>query len=205
MFAFALWDSRERILFLARDRAGKKPLYYFHDHDGFTFASEPKAFLADPKFQPEPNLEALAAYLSYQYVPSPMSAFNGVQKLPAAHFLVVHDGRVVIERYWRLSFSPKKHIGEDEAITEVLDRLREAVRLRLVSDVPLGAFLSGGIDSSVIVALMAEASGSAVKTFSIGFAEKDYDELPYARLVAKRYATDHHELVVRPRATDILP
>jgi asparagine synthase (glutamine-hydrolysing) len=204
MFAFALWDAKERVLFVARDRVGKKPLCYFNDREGIAFASEPKAFIADPSFQAKPNLEAISAYLSHQYVPSPLSAFEGVQKLPPAHFLVVRDRRITIERYWRLSYSSKRALREEEASADLLQRLREAVRLRLVSDVPLGAFLSGGVDSSAVVALMAEACGT-VKTFSIGFAEKEFDELPYARLVAKRYATDHHEFVVRPRATDILP
>jgi asparagine synthase (glutamine-hydrolysing) len=205
MFAFALWDAKERKLFAARDRVGKKPLHYFIDRDGFAFASEPKAFLADPSFSPEPDLEAISAFLTYQYVPSPLSAFRGVQKLPPAHFLTVQDGRVSVQRYWRLSYANKRRMSETDACAELLDRLREAVRLRLISDVPLGAFLSGGIDSSAVVALMAQLSDTPVKTFSIGFDEKEFDELPYARLVAERYATDHHEFIVRPNATEIFP
>jgi asparagine synthase (glutamine-hydrolysing) len=205
MFAFALWDANQRMLFLARDRVGKKPVHYLVDDDGLAFASEPKAFLARPAFKPEPNLEALSAFLDYQYVPSPLSAFSGVQKLPPAHYLVVRDGHVEVQRYWKLSYAAKRRLGEDEACDELVQRLREAVRLRLVSDVPLGAFLSGGVDSSAVVALMAELSDSPVKTFSIGFDEASYNELPYARLIAQRYGTDHHEFVVTPHAADIFP
>jgi asparagine synthase (glutamine-hydrolysing) len=205
MFAFALWDAASRKLFIARDRVGKKPLHYQLDRDGLMFASEPKAFLADAHFDARPNLEAISAYLNYQYVPSPLSAFEGVHKLPPAHYLVVHDGRVTVERYWKLSYGAKRQLTEDEACAELLERLREAVRLRLISDVPLGAFLSGGIDSSAVVALMAGLSDAPVKTFSIGFDEKAFDELPYARMIAARYGTDHHEFVVRPDAVEIFP
>lgn len=204
MFAFALWDAREHLLFIARDRLGKKPLHYLIDNDGVAFASEPKAFLADRSFQPRPNPQAISAYLTYQYVPSPLSAFEGVRKLPPGHHMVVRDGTVTVERYWKLSYASKRQISEPQACEELLERLREAVRLRLISDVPLGVFLSGGIDSSAIVALMAGLSGAPVKTFSIGFDEKEFDELPYARLVAQRYATEHHEFIVRPQATEIL-
>jgi asparagine synthase (glutamine-hydrolysing) len=205
MFAFAIWDAPARTLFVARDRVGKKPLHYWLDRDGMAFASEPKAFLADPGFVPEANPEAISAYLNYQYVPSPLSAFKGVHKLPPGHWMLIKDGRITIERYWRLHYAAKRQISEADACAELLDRLREAVRIRLVSDVPLGAFLSGGVDSSVVVALMAGLSGTPVKTFSIGFDEKEYDELPYARLVAQRYGTDHHEFVVRPDAVEIFP
>ena len=205
MFAFAIWDRRERTLFIARDRLGKKPLYYLVDGDGIAFASEPKAFLADPSFKAQPNLEAISHYLTYQYVPSPLTAFQGVQKLPPAHYLLVKNGEISRERYWKLHYSPKRRLTDDEACDELLGRLREAVKLRLISDVPLGAFLSGGIDSGTIVALMAELGAAPVKTFSIGFEEKAYDELPYARQVAERYGTDHHEFVVRPKAVEIFP
>jgi asparagine synthase (glutamine-hydrolysing) len=203
MFAFALWDVTERTLFVARDRVGKKPLHYLLDDDGVAFASEPKAFLADSTFQPRPNPQAISAYLAYQYVPSPLSAFEGVSKLPPGHFMLVRDGKVRVERYWKLSYAKKRQFTEPQACEELLERLREAVRLRLISDVPLGVFLSGGVDSSAIVALMASLSNAPVKTFSIGFDEKDFDELPYARLVAERFATDHHEFIVRPDARDI--
>ena len=205
MFAFAIWDARDRSLFVARDRVGKKPLHYRVDADGLVFASEAKAFFAEPSFSASPNLEAIAHYLSYQYVPSPYSAFEGVHKLPPGSYLLVRDGSVTVHRYWRLRYTPKQQITEEAAAEELRERLREAVRIRMVSDVPLGAFLSGGVDSSSIVALMAQLSSSPVKTFSIGFDEKEYDELPYARRVAEQYGTDHHEFVVRPDAAAVIP
>ncbi|MDR7420808.1 MAG: asparagine synthase (glutamine-hydrolyzing), partial [Armatimonadota bacterium] len=183
MFAFALWDRRERTLLLARDRLGKKPLFYRLDRDGIEFASEPKGFLANPEFEPEADPAAIQAYLALQYVPSPRSAFRGVNKLPPAHYLVVRDGRIEIARYWRLRYEPKLGCSEDEAAERLLHHLDEAVRLRLVSDVPLGAFLSGGLDSGTVVALMARHSSGPVRTFSIGFDEPAYNELPEARLV----------------------
>jgi asparagine synthase (glutamine-hydrolysing) len=203
MFAFAIWDAAKQELFAARDRLGKKPFHYWVHEDGVTFASEPKAFLADERFVPSANPEAIWHYLAYQYVPSPLSAFEGVKKLPAAHYLTVRDGRISTHRYWRLRYEPKRRIGEREARDELESRLRAAVRRRLISDVPLGAFLSGGVDSSAVVAIMAQEGGTPVKTFSIGFDESDYDELPYARMLAARYGTEHREFVVRPRASDI--
>ena len=204
MFAFAIWDRTAQTLFIARDRLGKKPLCYWLDDDGLAFASEPKAFLADPGFEPQPDLDAVSHYLSYQYVPNPSSAFKDVRKLPPACYMIVSPGRVRTERYWELRYNPKRQMKEDAACEELLARLTDAVRLRLISDVPLGAFLSGGIDSSAIVALMA-AQGGRVKTFSIGFDEEEYNELPYARAIVERYSTDHHEFVVRPDARDIFP
>jgi asparagine synthase (glutamine-hydrolysing) len=205
MFAFALWDGGRRRLFLARDRPGKKPLYYRLDADGIAFASEPKAFLAEPSFEARPDAAALFDYLTYHYVPAPRSAFTNVRRVPPAHYLLVEDGHVRLERYWRLRYRPKRSLSEGEAAAELLARLRDAVRARLVADVPIGAFLSGGIDSSAIVALMAEIGVGPVRTFSIGFEEPEYDELPYARLVARRYGTEHREFVVRPDAVDVLP
>jgi asparagine synthase (glutamine-hydrolysing) len=190
---------------LARDRTGKKPLYYRLDGDGISFASEPKAFLADPSFEATPALEALSDYLTFHYVPAPGSAFAGVHRVPPAHYLLVEDGQVRLERYWRLHFAPKRQPSEEDAAAELLARLRDAVRCRLVADVPLGAFLSGGIDSSAVVALMAEAGAAPVRTFSIGFEEPAYDERPFAQLVARRYGCEHHEFVVRPEAVDVLP
>jgi asparagine synthase (glutamine-hydrolysing) len=205
MFAFALWDGGRRRLLLARDRPGKKPLYYRLDGDGIAFASEPKAFLAEPSFEPRPDVGALYDYLTYHYVPGPVSAFQGVRRVPPAHYLLVEDGQVRLERYWQLRSEPKRRLSEADAAAELLARLRNAVRARLVADVPLGAFLSGGIDSSAVVALMAEAGAGPVRTFSIGFEEPAYDERAYARLVARRYGTDHREFVVRPEAVDLLP
>ena len=204
MFAFALWDNTRERLLLARDRVGKKPLTYRIDADGIAFASEPKAFLADPSFKPEVDAAALSHYLTYQYVPAPMSAFAGVRKLPPAHYLVVERGEVAVRRYWRLNYANKSDVTEQEAVERLRDLLKASVKKRLISDVPLGAFLSGGIDSGSIVALMAELGTGPVKTFSIGFEEKEFDELSYARLVATRYGTEHHEFVVRPDALSML-
>jgi len=204
MFAFAIWDADNERLFIARDRVGKKPLHYWVDADGIAFASEPKAFLADPGFIPRPDLAAISLYLTYQYVPSPASAFAGVAKLSPGHYLIAENGRITTRRYWRLRYGDKTQIGEEEACREIVSRLREAVRIRLLSDVPLGAFLSGGIDSSAVVALMSELGGR-VKTFSIGFEQKEYDETEHARVIAKRFGTDHHEFVVRPDAVEVIP
>ena len=205
MFAIALWDAPRRRLVIARDRLGKKPLHYRLDADGLAFASEPKAFLADPGFTRDVDHQAISHYLSLGYVPAPLSAFKGIAKLPPAHTLVVEDGRVTIERYWRLSYVPQTDtISDDEALDGLTTRLRTAVRQRLISDVPLGAFLSGGIDSGLVVSFMAELA-PRVRTFSIGFGEQEYNELPAARLVAERYATDHTEFVVEPHAVELIP
>jgi asparagine synthase (glutamine-hydrolysing) len=205
MFAFAIWDGRNRQLFLARDRLGKKPLCYQWDAEAFRFASEAKAILQDPAVPVRPDPEGISLYLTYGYVPSPVSAFQGLCKLPPAHYLTCRDGEVKVVRYWRLRRDTKQHRPEAEWCEEIRARLEEAVRLRLISDVPLGAFLSGGIDSSAVVAMMSRAAGGAIKTFSIGFDQPEYDELAYARRIAERFATDHHELVVRPDAVAVLP
>ncbi len=205
MFAFAIWDAREQTLFAARDRAGQKPFYYREDADGLVFASEPKAFLADPAFVPEVDPAALWQYLSFQYVPSPGSAFRGVRRLPPAHVLRLERGRVTIERYWTLRYAPKSAMSEDEATERVRADVAEATRLMMVSDVPIGAFLSGGIDSSLVVAMMAQTTGSRIKTFSIGFDDAAYDETRYARDVAARFGTEHHETIIRPDALAVLP
>lgn len=209
MFAFAIWDERKRLLFLARDRVGKKPLFYYYDDRSFVFGSEIKAILQDPAIKREPDLIAIHHYLTYQSVPSPWSAFKGIKKLPPAHYLIYKDGEVSVKRYWKLSYLPKYQANTEAERTRLKDRLREklkeAVRIRLISDVPLGAFLSGGIDSSVVVALMSKVADEPVRTFSIGFYEEDYDELRYARAVAERFNTEHTEFKVRPDAVEILP
>ncbi len=205
MFAFVLWDAPRRRVFAARDRVGKKPFFYRLDADGLAFASEPKALLADPSFEPRVDLQAISHYLSYQYIPAPRSGFDGVRKLPPGHTLMVEDGRVSLNRYWRLSYRHKTPMTEAEAVEALAGHLRRAVKRRLVSDVPLGAFLSGGIDSGLVVSFMAECLDAPVRTFSIGFREKAYNELPAARLVAERYGTAHREFVVRPNAIDLLP
>ena len=209
MFAFAIWDDREKVLFLARDRMGKKPLFYAMLPDRFLFGSEIKAILQDPEIRPEPDLQAIHYYLAYQSVPSPYSAFRGIHKLPPAHCLLVKQGTGVPRRYWKLSYKEKLTVNgareEQDLQEEILERLREAVRIRLVSDVPLGAFLSGGLDSSMVVALMAGIFNHAVKTFSISFAQEEYNEAHFARMVANRYQTDHHEFKVTPDARAIFP
>jgi asparagine synthase (glutamine-hydrolysing) len=205
MFAFALWDERRQRLVLARDRFGKKPLLYALTGEGLTFASEIKAMLQDPAVNAEVDETALHHYLTYGYIPAPHTAFRQVRKLPPASLLVWENGRITIEKYWTLRYTPKLVIDETEAAEELLRRLREAVRLRLMSEVPLGAFLSGGIDSSAVVAMMAEEMSEPVKTFSIGFDDQSFNELDYARLVARRYATEHHEFTVTSDALAVLP
>lgn len=205
MFAFAVWDQAQGRLILGRDRAGEKPLFYHAGPEGIGFASSLRALLEDPRVSREPDPRALSLYLRYLCVPSPLTAFQGICKLPPAHIMVWEKGHHRVEPYWELHHGPKWKISEEEAAEELLRLLREAVRARLISDVPLGAFLSGGIDSSAVVALMAGASSKPTQTFSIGFDDGSYDERRYARLVASRFGTDHHEFVVSPRAADILP
>lgn len=204
MFAFAIWDEPKRLLFLARDRLGKKPLFYHFDGTRLLFGSEPKSILAHPDVAREPDREALDYYISFGYVPSPFSAFKGVRKLEPAHYLTLQHGRLDIRRYWQVHYLPKLEISEREASGQIVERLTEAVKLRLVSDVPLGAFLSGGIDSSAVVALMAKLSNTPVKTFSIGFKEPSYDETRYAQIIARKFGTEHHEFIVEPDATAVL-
>lgn len=207
MFAIALWDGRSDELILARDRVGKKPLFYAWHEGLFLFGSEIKAVLATPGFSREPALEAIHHYLSLQYVPAPFSAFEGIKKVPQASYMVVsRSGNVSVKEYWKLP-DPREALYRpvQELQEELISLIDESVRLRMISDVPLGAFLSGGVDSSAVVAMMARHSSGRVKTFSIGFDEKEYDERTYARMVAERYDTDHHEMVVRPNAMDILP
>jgi asparagine synthase (glutamine-hydrolysing) len=208
MFAFAIWDANLKQLFIARDRLGKKPLVYLNQNGFFAFASEIKALLQIPGVERKVNDKALHDYLTYQYVPSPHTIFEGIYKLPPAHYLIMDSrGNVKIERYWKLRFSAVggKKPDINETSDAIREKLEESVRLRLISDVPLGAFLSGGIDSSLVVGIMAKLSDRPVKTFSIGFEEKDFDELTYARMVAKHFSTDHHEFVVKPNAIEILP
>jgi asparagine synthase (glutamine-hydrolysing) len=205
MFAFALWDAPRRRLFLARDRLGKKPLFYARTPTALIFGSGAGAVLADPSIEAHPDFAAIDAYLTYQYVPSPMTAFAGISKLPPAHYAVCDAGGTLqVVRYWRPPAGPTSTRSAGELRDELLWRLREAVRMRLMADVPIGAFLSGGVDSATVVALMSE-SGRRVKTFSIGFEDAAFNELAFARLVAGRYDTDHHEFMVRPDASDVLP
>lgn len=194
MFAFALWDERRERLLIARDRMGEKPLYFTQTADSFVFASELKSLVVHPAVERRVNLLALRKYLQYEFVPSPHTMIAGVHKLRPAHRLIFEKGEWRTESYWRLNYDGERlKIGEDEAAEELHDRLREAVRMRLVSDVPLGVLLSGGIDSSTVAALACEAAEGRVKTFSIAFDEKSFDESSYARLVAEHLGTEHYE------------
>ena len=207
MFAFAIWDGPRRRLFAARDRVGIKPLVYAWDGHHLSFASEIKALLEDPQVPRRLDPEALAQYFTYLYVPSPRTIFADIKKLPPASYLLcrLDGGAPEIHRYWDLDFTPRATGSEREWIERVEAAVREAVRLHMVSDVPIGAFLSGGVDSSTVVASMAMASDRPIKTFSIGFDEADFDELTYAREVAARYGTEHFELVLKPDVMEILP
>ena len=207
MFAFALWDSRRRQLVVARDRVGKKPLFYSHRLGaGLSFASEIRALMRDPEIPRDLDYQAIDCFLAYQYVPSPLSIFRSVRKLPPASVLTYRGGRVSIERYWRLDYGTKREVRDREELgEEIRDAIRRATRRRMVADVPLGAFLSGGIDSSAVVAAMAEASPQPVKTFSIGFENESFNELPYARKIAEQFGTEHHEFVVKPDAVELIP
>ena len=194
MFALALWDERRKRLLIARDRFGEKPLFWGVFGNHLLFASEPKVLLAHPAVRPELNLNALRQYLSFDYVPAPLSIYQGISKLPAAHSLMLEDGEVKVERYWRLSYQTRQPVPPvNEAAEQLRGLLADAVKMRLVSDVPLGVLLSGGIDSSLVTALAVGASSETVKTFSISFAEASFDESQYARAVAKFLGTDHHE------------
>ena len=194
MFAFALWDDQQRRLFIARDRFGEKPLYWGVFDRTLLFASEPKVLLAHPAVRPDLDLNALRQYLSFDYVPAPLSIYEGINKLPAAHHLTLEDGRVEVKRYWQLSYKLREPVpAVSEAASQLRDLLEDSVRMRLVSDVPLGVLLSGGIDSSMVTALAVRASSETVKTFSIAFAEGSFDESQYARRVAQYLGTDHHE------------
>ena len=206
MFAFALWDEKKKRLFLARDRLGKKPLVYSLSSESLVFASEIKALLLDPEVEKEISPVALHHYLTYQYVPAPFSIFKSIHKLLPAHYLLYENGAAAIHRYWDVSYEPKLlHNSLQEYGEHFLDVFKEAVRIRLGSDVPFGAFLSGGIDSSIVVAIMSTLLNRPVKTFSIGFEEEEYNELPYARMIADKYKTDHHEFIVKPDIADLLP
>jgi asparagine synthase (glutamine-hydrolysing) len=213
MFALAIWDRRSRRLILARDRLGKKPLYYASTGKAFLFGSEIKSLLTWPGLPRTADLSAVDDYLTLAYVPAPQTAFVGIRKVPAAHYLVIDargDGSLAEPeptRYWRLPEprAVRRRRRAADLRRELVAHLEEAVRLRLISDVPLGAFLSGGVDSSAVVAMMARVGAGTVKTFSIGFAAKEYDETRYARMVAERYGTEHEEFVVEPDAVAVLP
>jgi asparagine synthase (glutamine-hydrolysing) len=207
MFAFAVLDLKDMRLFLARDRLGKKPLYYRAATDGLTFASELKAILAHPRVPRQLDVTALGQYLAYGYIPAPGTIYRGITKLPPAHFARVsleNPQEIILQRYWDLPETDQRPPARDcqEEFEEVLG---EAVRLRLISDVPLGAFASGGLDSTLIIRQMRQLSSGPVRTFAIGFPEAESSELPWARQVARRYDTEHHEEIVAPDALALLP
>jgi asparagine synthase (glutamine-hydrolysing) len=207
MFAFAIWDERRRELLLGRDRLGIKPLYYAATREGFLFGSELKALIQSPWLAPRLDRRALAGYLQYGYVPDPLSILDGVAKLPAGHTLRIRSGRPSTpRRYWHPSdhFKVDARASAEELTDELWRKLEEAVRFHLVSDVPVGAFLSGGVDSSAVVSIMARSSRHPVQTFSVGFREDRYNELPHARRVAAACGTEHHELVVEPNDLKVL-
>jgi asparagine synthase (glutamine-hydrolysing) len=204
MFAFALWDSKHQRLLAARDRFGKKPLNYYWDGERLIFGSEIKSIL-EAGIPREVNPIALDEYLAYRYVPTPNTLFKHISKLPAAHILVYQDGQIRTQPYWELSFLPTCKDDLVTAIERCRALIKDAVQMRLISEVPLGAFLSGGIDSSTIVGLMSQIMSQPVKTFSIGFEEEDYNELLYARQVAQHFSTDHYEFLIRPDLVSVLP
>ncbi|HBC72892.1 MAG: Asparagine synthetase [Candidatus Amesbacteria bacterium GW2011_GWB1_47_19] len=207
MFAFVIYDQKNDTLFCTRDRVGKKPFKYYIDGKVFIFASELKAILTQPEYIREPDYIAIHHYLTYQYCPSPLTGFKGISKLESGHYLLldIKTGKLVNKRYWKLDYSKKMNFTENEWKKIILSKLEESTKLRMISDVPLGAFLSGGIDSSAVVAMMAKYSNRPVKTFSIGFNEKKFDELPYAKIIAQLFKTDHTEYIVKPDTIEILP
>jgi len=206
MFAFTIWDTDHRVLFLARDRLGKKPLYYTEQADALTFASELGALMRDPTVDRVVDPYAIDEYLTYLFIPHPRTIFRDVRKLPPASYAIYQKGRLQIQRYWDVRYDC---IDEKRSFTDNVENLdallREAVRLRLLADVPLGAFLSGGLDSSLVVALMQEASSRPVRTFSIGYEESSFNELEHARQVADALGTEHEEHIVRYDVQELLP
>ena len=199
MFAFALYDERKKKLLLARDRMGEKPLHYAFDGRRLLFASEIKAILAVAPELAKIDSHAIRQYLFFGYIPGPTTAFQEIRKLQPGHLLEMEDGKIQIRQYWDLpAYGTHSPASAQECLEQLESRLEEAVRMRLIADVPLGAFLSGGLDSSTIVALMARSTSKPVKTFSIGFRLKDFDETPYARKVAEKFGTEHHELILEP-------
>jgi asparagine synthase (glutamine-hydrolysing) len=204
MFAFAIWDKKAQKLFVARDRLGIKPLHYFFDDNCLLFGSEIKSLLHAEVIAPEVDYQSLVYYFFYGYTPDPGSMFRGVKKLPPGHTLVWRNGQIQVTQYWDVKYRVDTIESEEFYVERSLEIMREAVRIRLMSEVPLGAFLSGGVDSSLVVALMAQEMSEPVKTFSIGFEDQSYDELQYARMVAEKYGTDHHEEIVRPDAEEVI-
>ena len=206
MFAFAIWDKNKERLFLARDRIGKKPLFYTIQNGSLIFASEMKSILEILETTPEIDFESIDLYLTYQYIPGPRTIFKSIKRLQPAHIITCNkNGNIKIERYWNLDFTKKTNLCFEDASQKIREILTESTKLRLISDVPLGAFLSGGHDSTIIVGLMSQIQSKPVKTFSIGFEDQDFSELKYAKIVAERFNTEHNEFIVKPHFIDILP
>lgn len=205
MFAFAIWDETEERLFLARDRLGQKPLFFSHGEDAFWFGSTIKAILSDSEITAQPDYHAIREYLTYQYVPHPKTGFKGIKQLSPGEYMIVEEGEISQDTYWSLPDLSSLSLSKSAIQERLREKVREAVRLRLRSDVPLGVFLSGGLDSSITVAMMDELGVDDIKTFSIGFDDERFDETNYARMVADRYDTDHHEFEVSPEEMVALP
>jgi asparagine synthase (glutamine-hydrolysing) len=204
MFALALWDMKKQMLFLARDRMGQKPLKYYLDDKKLIFASELKALLATKEVKKEVDLEAVDHFFSLEAVPAPLTGFRGIEKLPQASYLLVKNGKVSVKKYWQPEFLPKIKLTQSEIEEKVLDKLTKAIKLRMMADVEVGAFLSGGVDSSAVVALMSKLGQKKISTFSVGFSEKEYSELKYARIVSKKFKTNHHELILSPQSFSLV-
>jgi asparagine synthase (glutamine-hydrolysing) len=207
MYVIAIWDRRRRTLILLRDRLGKKPLYYSHVGSELAYASEMKGLLKDAFLSREVDLGSLSHYLTFQYVPAPASPLKAVRKLPPGHMLIASSAGVQIKKYWNLEYTaattdPRT---DEELVSELREKFLESVRLRMISERPLGAFLSGGLDSSAVVGAMREIGAPSISTFSIGFREDSHNELPHARRIAERFGTTHHELVVEPDAATVVP
>lgn len=204
MFAFGIWDRRHRSLLLARDRLGKKPLVYQHDAEGLRFASELKSLVSEPGFSKELDVSAFDDYLALQYVPHPKTIYKAARKLPPGHCAIYRNGDLRIEPYWQLPYEREVAGSEAEYSQQLRSKLTEATRLRMIADVPLGAFLSGGIDSTIVVGLMQQLSTEPVRTFSIGFPVKEYDETSFAREAARHLKTQHQEFIVEPQAVAVI-
>ncbi len=202
MFAFAIWDNRNHTLFLARDRLGIKPLYYLFDKNRFIFGSEIKSILQAGDVPKRIDLQALDHFLTFEFIPAPLSIFQDIKKLPPGHTLKLKNNEIWVRSYWDVELK-----SNEKALSQIKQNLREllqdAVKIRLMSDVPLGAFLSGGIDSSTIVALMSQVMDNPVKTFSIGFEDSTYNELKYARMIAEKFKTEHHEFIIKPDVVEL--
>ncbi len=205
MFAFAIWDNKKKELFIARDRLGEKPLFYYSDHTTFIFGSEVKTVLQDHETSKTMNLDAMDSYLSLRFIPAPNTMFKEIKKLKAGHFLHIKDGELHSKQYWKPSYIEKFSGTREEALETMQYLMKDAVQMRLMSEVPLGAFLSGGIDSSLLVSLISLTSPEKPNTFSIGVVDDDFNELPYAKAVAEKYMTTHREYLIKPVIIDILP